>query len=135
MSWYLLAWQRAADFSGRSRRKEYWIFNLFNAIFVLVLVLMTVPFSDQEKPSPIPFFLMLAYCVVVFVPSLSITIRRLHDIGKSGWWYFIGFVPLIGGIILLVFTVLDSEPSANQWGLDPKASERVQVPPPYPMYR
>lgn len=135
MSWYLLAWQRAADFSGRSRRKEYWIFNLFNAIFVMVLALLAVAFSDQDKPQTIPLFLVLLYCVVVFVPSLSVTIRRLHDIGKSGWWYFISFVPVIGGIILFVFTLFDSEPNANEWGLDPKASERSQVPPPYPTYR
>lgn len=135
MSWYLIAWQRAADFSGRSRRKEYWIFNLFNAIVAFVLVLLVVAFSDKDKPATIPFFLVLVYGVVVFVPSLSVSIRRLHDIGKSGWWYFIGFVPFIGGIILFIFSLLDSEPNANEWGLDPKESERVQVPPPYPMYR
>jgi len=135
MSWYLIAWQRAADFSGRSRRKEYWIFNLFNSLVAIVLVLAIFPFSAQDKPPSILFLLVLVYGIVLFIPSLSVTIRRLHDIGKSGWWYFIGFVPLIGGIILFVFTLLDSEPTANQWGLDPKASERVQIPPPYPMYR
>jgi uncharacterized membrane protein YhaH (DUF805 family) len=135
LSWYLIAWQRAADFSGRSRRKEYWIFHLFNAIVALALVLAAVPFSDKDKPGAIALALLSVYCLVVLVPSLSITIRRLHDIGKSGWWYFVGFVPLIGGIILFVFSVLDSEPGANQWGVDPKASERVQIPPPYPTYR
>jgi len=135
MSWYLIVWQRAADFSGRSRRREYWIFNLFNAVVVMVLLLLAVLFSDRNKPGAIPFFPAFFYCFVVFVPSLSVTIRRLHDIGKSGWWYLIAFIPLIGGIFLFVFTLLDSEPDANQWGLDPKASERVQAPPPYPMYR
>ena len=76
-----------------------------------------------------PFAIMFIYGMICFVPSLSITIRRLHDIGKSGWWYCISFVPLVGAIILLAFTIFDSEPSANQWGLDPKASERVLVPP------
>lgn len=135
MSWYVIAWQRAADFSGRSRRKEYWIFNLFNAIVAIVLVLLAVAFSDEGKPSTIPFFLVFVYGAVIFIPSLSVTIRRLHDIGKSGWWYFIGFIPLIGAIILFVFTLLDGEPNANQWGLDPKISERVPIPPPYPTYR
>jgi len=134
MSWYLLAWQRATDFSGRSRRKEYWYFNLINVVVFLFFFLFAVPFGEQEKPSMIPLSLMFLYSVVVFVPSLSVTIRRLHDIGKSGWWYFIAFVPLIGGIILFVFTLFDSEPSANEWGLDPKASERILVPP-YPMPR
>jgi uncharacterized membrane protein YhaH (DUF805 family) len=73
--------------------------------------------------------LMFVYSLIVLVPSLSVLIRRLHDIGKSGWWYFISFIPLIGGIVLFVFTLLDSEPSPNQWGLDPKASERIMVPP------
>jgi uncharacterized membrane protein YhaH (DUF805 family) len=77
----------------------------------------------------LPFGVMMAYCLALFVPSLSVTVRRLHDIGKSGWWYFIAFLPLIGGIILFVFTLLDSEPYANQWGLDPKASERIITPP------
>lgn len=129
MSWFLLAWQRAADFSGRSRRKEYWYFQLFNAIVVIFILLFTVAFSDQGKPSMIPMGFMFAYCLVLIVPSLAVTIRRLHDIGKSGWWYFIAFIPLIGGIILFVFTLLDSEPYANPWGLDPKASERAIVPP------
>ena len=135
MSWFLLAWQRAADFSGRSRRKEYWYFQLFNAVVAMFLILFAIAFSDQDKPAKFPFGLVMAYGVIVFVPALSITIRRLHDIGKSGWWYFIAFVPLIGGIILFVFTLLDSEPYANEWGLDPKASERVAVPPPYAMPR
>ena len=129
MSWFLLAWQRASDFSGRSRRKEYWYFQLFNAIVVMFLMLFAIAFSDQGKPAMFPFGLMMAYGVILFVPALAVTIRRLHDIGKSGWWYFIAFVPLIGGIILFVFTVLDSEPYTNPWGLDPKASERVTITP------
>ena len=129
MSWFVLAWQRATDFSGRSRRKEYWFFNLFNGIVFLFLFLFAIPLGAQQKPSPIPFALMFAYSLLVFVPALAVTIRRLHDVGKSGWWYFIGFIPLIGGIILFVFTLLDSEPYANQWGLDPKASERTLAPP------
>ncbi|WP_348262945.1 DUF805 domain-containing protein [Telmatobacter sp. DSM 110680] len=129
MSWFLLAWQRAADFSGRSRRKEYWYFQLFNAIVMIFIGLFAIAFSDQGKPAMIPFGVMFAYGLILVVPSLSVTIRRLHDIGKSGWWYFIAFIPLIGGIILFVFTLFDSEPYANQWGLDPKASERAIVPP------
>jgi uncharacterized membrane protein YhaH (DUF805 family) len=129
MSWYVLAWQRATDFSGRSRRKEYWYFNLINGIIFIFLFLFAVPFDKNEKPAMLPLGLMFMYSLVLLVPSLSVIIRRLHDIGKSGWWYFISFIPLIGGIILFVFTLLDSEPCANQWGLDPKASERTIIPP------
>jgi len=137
MSWFVLAWQRATDFSGRSRRKEYWYFTLFNGVVFLFLLLFAIPFSAQEKPSMLPLGVMFAYSLVVMIPGLAVTIRRLHDVGKSGWWYFIAFVPLVGGIILFVFTLLDSEPFANQWGLDPKASERAPLPPTpaYPMNR
>ena len=135
MSWYVLAWQRATDFSGRSRRKEYWYFNLFNGIVFVFLFLCAVPLGEHEKPAMLPLGVMFVYSLVVMVPSLSVIIRRLHDIGRSGWWYFIAFVPVIGGIILFVFTLLDSEPFANQWGPDPKASERVTVPPPYSVPR
>ena len=127
MAWYLLAWQRATEFSGRSRRKEYWYFQLFNAIVMIFLGLFAIAFSDQGKPAMIPFGLMFAYGFVAFVPSLAVTIRRLHDIGKSGWWYCIAFVPLIGGLILLVFTLLDSDPDRNEYGPNPKVPGRANV--------
>lgn len=133
MSWYLLGWQRAADFSGRSRRKEYWFFHLFNALAFFGLFLLGFLFDwalfGEGHKGGITFFLFAIYGIAAFIPSLSVTIRRLHDIGRSGWWYFIGFIPLIGGIVLLVFTLIDSELYANQWGLDPKASERTTIPP------
>jgi uncharacterized membrane protein YhaH (DUF805 family) len=127
MAWYLLAWQRATDFSGRSRRKEYWYFQLFNAIVMIFLGLFAVTFSDQNKPAMIPFGLMFAYGLVLFVPSLAITVRRLHDIGKSGWWYLIAFVPLIGGLVLFVFTLLDSDPARNEYGPNPKVPGQATV--------
>jgi uncharacterized membrane protein YhaH (DUF805 family) len=127
MAWYLLAWQRATDFSGRSRRKEYWYFHLFNAIVMIFLGLFAAAFSDQGKPAMIPFGLMFTYAFVVFVPSIAVTIRRLHDIGKSGWWYCIAFVPFIGGLILLVLTLLDSEPDRNEYGPNPKVPGHANV--------
>lgn len=130
MSWFILAWQRATDFSGRSRRKEYWYFSLFNAIIMIFLALFAIAVFEDRKPATFPFFMMFAYGLVLFVPSLAVTIRRLHDIGKSGWWYFIAFVPFVGGIVLFVFTLLDSQPYPNEWGLDPKAAERAALPPP-----
>jgi uncharacterized membrane protein YhaH (DUF805 family) len=127
MAWYLLAWQRATDFSGRSRRKEYWYFQLFNAIVMIFLGLFAVAFSDQGKPAMIPFGLMSVYGLVLFVPSLAVTVRRLHDIGRSGWWYFIAFVPLIGGLILFVFMLLDGDPERNEYGPNPKIPGHVGV--------
>jgi len=82
----------------------------------------------------LPLGIMFLYSLIVMIPGLAVTIRRLHDIGKSGWWYLIAFVPFVGGLILFVFTLLDSEPFPNQWGLDPKAAERVPMPS-APFYR
>ncbi len=127
MAWYLLAWQRATEFSGRSRRKEYWYFQLFNAIVMIFIGMFAVAFSDDGKPAMIPFGLMFTYGFVVFVPSLAVTIRRLHDIGKSGWWYCIAFVPFIGGLILFVFTLLDSDPERNEYGPNPKVPGHANV--------
>jgi uncharacterized membrane protein YhaH (DUF805 family) len=136
MSWYLLAWQRATDFSGRSRRQEYWFFHLFNvfAFLALVFVGATLDWAvfGGSRRGGAAFFLLALYSIASFIPSLAVTVRRLHDIGKSGWWYWIVFIPIIGGIVLFIFTLLDSEPYANRWGLDPKASERV-IAPPYSM--
>ena len=133
MSWFLLAWQRATDFSGRSRRKEYWFFQLFNGLTFIGLMILggTLDWAvfGEARKGGILFFLLILYSIVVIIPGLAVTIRRLHDIGKSGWWYCIAFVPLIGGLILFVLTLLDSEAYANPWGLDPKASERFIAPP------
>jgi uncharacterized membrane protein YhaH (DUF805 family) len=130
MSWYLLAWQRATDFSGRSRRTEYWMFQLFNVLVALAVGLLA--FGCGALVSEKDGINFLAMCMgmfglVSFIPALSITIRRLHDIGKSGWWYFIAFVPLIGGLILLIFTLLDSDPDRNEYGPNPKVPGRATV--------
>jgi uncharacterized membrane protein YhaH (DUF805 family) len=126
MEWFLLAWKRGAEFSGRSRRKEYWMFQLFNFLVVLfILVLALIAGGDAAvKLGPGCCFV---YCLVAFVPTLAVTVRRLHDIGRSGYWYFISFVPLVGGIVLLVFTVLDSDPERNEYGPNPKIPDQVGV--------
>ena len=100
MSWFILAWQRATDFSGRSRRKEYWYFQLVNTVIVLFLALFAIVFSDRGKPAMVPFYLIFIYCLVLCVPALAVTIRRLHDIGKSAWWLLFLLVP-VGGIAML----------------------------------
>ncbi len=130
MAWYLLAWQRATDFSGRSRRTEYWMFQLFNLLAALVvgLVAFLFGFIVSEKDGLNAFALCMGvFGVISFIPALSITIRRLHDIGRSGWWYLIAFVPLIGGLILFVFTLLDSDPDRNEYGPNPKVPGRATV--------
>ncbi|GAB4342018.1 MAG: DUF805 domain-containing protein [Candidatus Abyssubacteria bacterium] len=94
MKWYLQVLKKYAVFSGRAQRMEYWMFFLFNLIIAMLAVLL---------------------------PGVAVTVRRLHDTGRSGWWLLIGFVPLIGGIVLLVFMVFDSQPGQNEYGPNPKA--------------
>jgi uncharacterized membrane protein YhaH (DUF805 family) len=130
MAWYLLAWQRATDFSGRSRRTEYWMFQLFN--FLVALAVGLVAFACGAILSEKDGFNVFSIClgmfgVVSFIPALSITVRRLHDIGRSGWWYLIAFVPLIGGLILFVFMLLDSDPDRNEYGPNPKIPGQATV--------
>ena len=97
MNWYLGVLQNYADFSGRARRTEYWMFTLFNALISIAL-----------------------YALAVLVPSLAVLVRRLHDTGRSGWWMLIALIPFLGGLILFVFTVMDSEPGRNDYGPNPK---------------
>ena len=122
-----------ANFSGRARRREYWMFSLVNAVVVLVLAgLMAVGglnlFTgiDPNNPpavSPLGWLFFAAYTIyglAVFVPSLAVTVRRLHDAGQSGWMYLLVLIPLIGAIVMLVFAIMDSKPGANKWGPNPK---------------
>ena len=122
MNWYLKCWKQYADFSGRARRKEYWIFSLINYIIIFFLYILQIVMIESTLwlIFPIIFFL---YAVAVFLPGLAVNIRRLHDIGKSGWWYLIYLIPIIGAIWLTVLMCLDSEPGENQWGENPKEIE------------
>ena len=122
MNWYLKCWKQYADFSGRARRKEYWIFSLINYIIIFFLYILQIVMIEGTLwlIFPIIFFL---YAVAVFLPGLAVNIRRLHDIGKSGWWYLIYLIPIIGAIWLTVLMCLDSEPGENQWGENPKEIE------------
>ncbi len=113
MNWYLEVLKKYAVFEGRSRRKEYWMFFLFNFIISFVL-------GFVEGLVGGPGILYLIYALAVFIPGLAVTVRRLHDIGKSGWWILIGIVPLIGAIVLLIFAVMDSQPGDNEYGPNPK---------------
>jgi uncharacterized membrane protein YhaH (DUF805 family) len=113
MDWYLQALKKYAEFNGRARRTEYWMFALFNVIISLVLGLI-------EGIAGGPGVLASLYSLAVFVPSIAVSVRRLHDTDRSGWWLLIGFVPLFGVIALLVFMVLDSQPGNNQYGANPK---------------
>jgi uncharacterized membrane protein YhaH (DUF805 family) len=121
MSWYLDVLKKYVTFSGRARRKEYWMFVLFNLIFAIVAMVLdnVLGLANEQTGYGIIYTL---YTLGVLLPSLAVLVRRLHDIGKSGWWVFITLIPLIGAIWLLVLLVGDSQPGTNEYGPNPKTS-------------
>ena len=124
MKYYLKALQNYASFSGRARRSEYWYFILFNVIFSVVAILIDnllgTTFNLGYGVS-LPYgYIYLIYVLVMIIPGLSVSVRRLHDVGKSGWMYFIVLIPLVGAIWLLVLFFTDSQAGSNKWGENPK---------------
>lgn len=113
MNWYLGCWKKFAEFSGRARRTEYWMFVLFNflASFAVGIVDGIVGANGA---------LVGLYNLAVLIPSLAVGVRRLHDTGRSGWWMLISVIPVIGWIVLLVFLCQDSQPGDNGYGANPK---------------
>jgi uncharacterized membrane protein YhaH (DUF805 family) len=122
MEWYLAVLKKYADFSGRARRREYWMFVLVNLVISCVLAGLAYVSSAFNVLSWI-------YTVAVLVPSFAVGTRRLHDTGRSGWWWLIGLIPLIGAIILIVFFCQDSAPGDNQYGPNPKLASPVDAVP------
>jgi uncharacterized membrane protein YhaH (DUF805 family) len=114
MSWYMQVLKKYAVFAGRARRKEFWMFFLVYLIIVVVLMII-------ESILGLPGILSGIYSLALLIPSIAVTVRRLHDTGRTGWWWWIGLVPVIGIIVLLVFMALEGEPGPNQYGPDPKA--------------
>ena len=127
MDWYLLALKRYAQFSGRSRRKEYWMYSLINGMIGLVLYGGGIVLMAHRGLAALLLILAVVYELGTVVPGLACGVRRLHDTGRSGWWILLGFVPVLG-LALVVFLVLDSEPGPNQYGGNPKFA----VPGPFP---
>ena len=108
-----------ASFSGRARRSEYWYFMLFNFVAQIVLgIVGNLIFGAPESGGL--NMLQSVYSLAVLVPGMAVFWRRMHDIGKSGAWYFLNFVPLIGQIVLIIFAARDSEPGENKFGMSPK---------------
>ncbi len=115
MKWYLKVLNQYFDFSGRARRKEYWMFTLFNAIITWSLTLLDLAFGT--------FYFTIAsyiYTMLIFIPSLAVVLRRLHDTGRSGWYFFVAFIPIAGIIWLLVLLCMEGEARTNKWGENPK---------------
>ena len=119
MNWYLKALNQYADFNGRARRKEYWMFFLFNMIFAALASFIDYSVGTANFVSGSGLFQNI-YSLVVLVPGLAVAVRRLHDVGKSGWMLLLALIPLIGAIWLLVLFATNSKEGANKWGENPK---------------
>jgi uncharacterized membrane protein YhaH (DUF805 family) len=118
MEWYLKVLKNYANFEGRARRKEYWMFVLFHAIFCCVAVFIDFQLGSALETGFLP--VTIVYALALIIPSIAVVVRRLHDIGKSGWMYLVGFIPVIGGIWILILMVTDGTPGPNEYGPNPK---------------
>ncbi|WP_444684402.1 DUF805 domain-containing protein [Alkalicoccus luteus] len=115
MYWYAHVLSRYADFRGRARRKEYWMFTLINILSMLALVIV------QEAADIAPLLTGL-YSIAVVVPALAVGVRRMHDTGRSGWFVLVSFVPVLGVFLFAIFAALDSEAGPNDYGSNPKSA-------------
>jgi uncharacterized membrane protein YhaH (DUF805 family) len=104
--------KKYAVFDGRARRKEYWIFFLFNIVIAIVL-------NFVEAIVGGPGILGMLYALAVLLPGVGVSIRRLHDTGRSGWWLLICLIPPIG-LVIIYFMALEGEPGSNMYGPNPK---------------
>ncbi len=120
MEWMLMPLKRYADFSGRSQRKEYWMYQLLLFIVFGVLGILGGVTGSGGQPSSVMLMLMGAVGLGILIPSLAVTVRRFHDQDKSGWFVLLGLIPYIGGLIVLVFMFLEGTRGPNRFGSDPK---------------
>ena len=120
MNWYLEVLKKYSVFSGRARRRDYWMFVLINTVIVLILALIDSQIGLMSETGY--GILSGIYSLAILVPGLAVTVRRLHDTDRSGLWYLIAFVPVIGGFALLYFCVLEGNSGMNQFGENPKAA-------------
>ena len=120
MNYFLDAVGKYAVFSGRARRSEYWFFVLFS--FLIGVTLFSAGFYVARVsggPPTLPVYLLDFFTLLILLPNLAVSVRRLHDVGMSGWWVLLNLVPL-GGLVLLWFFCQDSQPGDNGYGPNPK---------------
>ena len=113
VNYYVGCFKNYVNFNGRARRKEYWMFCLGN---VIVSIVLSIIIAILRLPAGVSNI----YTLAVFLPTLAVAVRRLHDIGKSGVWYLISFIPCVGPIWFLVLMCQDSVPGENEYGVNPK---------------
>ena len=127
MRWYLAVLKNYVGFKGRARRKEYWMFFLFNVIFTIVAVVLDNILSITIQGlgyGPI----YIVYALAIILPALAVSVRRLHDTGRSGGFIFINLIPLVGVIWYLVLVCTKGDVGPNNYGDDPKAAAQIAAP-------
>lgn len=115
MNWYLKVLREYFNFEGRARRKEYWMFVLFNIIISWGLYGLSFALGSSTL-----YILAMIYGFLVMIPGLAVTVRRLHDAGYSGWYVLVLLIPIIGAFWLIILTCFDSQDGVNKWGENPK---------------
>jgi len=124
MKWWVLSFKNYANFSGRAQRAEYWMFQLLTFIVFIGAFFFSL-FVAKHNSENIFLLLVVLIILILIVPAFSVLVRRLHDIGRSGWWMLINMVPFIGGIWLFVLTVTDSDSCRNGYGENPKNKQQI----------
>jgi uncharacterized membrane protein YhaH (DUF805 family) len=139
MEWMILPLKRYADFSGRSRRLEYWMFSLFIGLVVLGGVILAFalgattwePGKGKDVAPPFATMAILGAVVIfyllILIPAIAVQVRRFHDQDKSGWMILLNFIPYVGGIVVFVFMCLEGTPGANRFGPDPLGRSDASV--------
>lgn len=126
MNFFIDAVKNYANFSDRATRQQYWMYYLFYIIFSIVLTLLDMGLGLFDPETGMGLFSTI-FSLGLLIPSIAILARRLHDIGRSGWWILLIVIPLIGFIVLLIFTLIDSEREENKWGISLKYGHHAQV--------
>jgi uncharacterized membrane protein YhaH (DUF805 family) len=121
MGSYATAWKKYATFSGRATRGEYWGFVLINLVIAAILYIPAAVTTKSGSTSPL-VYLPGVFELIIIIPSLAVLVRRLHDSDRSGGWFFIGFVPIIGGLWLFILTLLGGSAGENKYGPNPRSA-------------
>ncbi|MEI8611024.1 DUF805 domain-containing protein [Enterovibrio norvegicus] len=120
MRWLFSAFLNYAKFSGRARRREYWGFFLIQNIVLVLCVFIDIAEAGLSQFQAVDLQATLLWLALTLLPAIAVTVRRLHDINKSGWWWLIIVIPVLGQLIFLVFTLLRGTKGTNRYGCDPK---------------
>jgi uncharacterized membrane protein YhaH (DUF805 family) len=123
MNYYTKVISKYAEFSGRARRAEYWMFGLINIIIMLSLAFIGVLLDPSGSGGGLVIYFL--YFLFMFIPSIAVTIRRLHDTGNSGWMVLVAFIPFIGPLWIFILMCIEGEAQENKYGPDPKVMAKT----------